>query len=503
MYIALYARQSIDRDNSVSIETQLEYCKASLRPDEQQYETRCFSDKGYSGKNTDRPEFRQLMRDVCRGNVHKIIVYKLDRISRSIVDFVDMLREFKEHNVSFASSQEGFDTSSAYGEMICKILMVFAEFERESIVNRVKDAYEKRSDMGLYTGGRRIYGFELREAVIHGIKTKQLFPKKDEAEQVKQIFSLYSQPAVTLRMVQNKLLADNILPLNGSEWSTGKLSAMLRNPVYAMADADIYSYFESRGTHIVGDMNDFNGKHNVKLYGKKRHDKLSNDWSDMKIVLLESEGIIEPSIWLKCQEKLEHNRQIGNSASNGTSWLAGKLRCDKCGHTMTTVKGGSRRYFMCTGRTHKKTCTGLDYAVYVSDMEKMMSICIAEKLKTIKGKRKSCEDNISSQLNCLKLKLRAAEQKIDIIAETILSEKASPELIAVMNEKAAGLTAEKQKYITAIRDINVNRHPDDEIDDLSAKWENTSFREKREVCDILVKAVNMTEYGDIEVIWNI
>ena len=134
MAIALYARKSIERENSISCETQIEYCKSVIKPDERSEKTIEFIDNGYSGGNVDRDGFQKMMRQIERGKISKVIVYRLDRISRSLSDFVGILETLKKHNVQFVSSQESFDTSSPYGEMIVKILMVFAEFERKSII---------------------------------------------------------------------------------------------------------------------------------------------------------------------------------------------------------------------------------------------------------------------------------------------------------------------------------------------------------------------------------
>ena len=128
MAIALYARKSIERENSISCETQIEYCKSVIKPDERSEKTVEFIDNGYSGGNVDRDGFQKMMRQIERGKISKVIVYRLDRISRSLSDFVGILETLKKHNVQFVSSQESFDTSSPYGEMIVKILMVFAEF---------------------------------------------------------------------------------------------------------------------------------------------------------------------------------------------------------------------------------------------------------------------------------------------------------------------------------------------------------------------------------------
>ena len=134
MAIVLYARKSVERENSISCETQLEYCKLMIKPDERDEKVLTFVDNGFSGGNINRDGFQKMMKLVRQGKVRKIIVYKLDRISRSLSDFVNILQEFKTHKVEFVSSQESFDTSSPYGELIVKILMVFAEFERTRCV---------------------------------------------------------------------------------------------------------------------------------------------------------------------------------------------------------------------------------------------------------------------------------------------------------------------------------------------------------------------------------
>ena len=102
---AIYARQSVDKKDSISIESQIEFCKYELKGGS----CREYTDKGYSGKNTDRPKFQELVRDIKKGLIAKVIVYKLDRISRSILDFATMMELFQQYNVEFVSSTEKFD----------------------------------------------------------------------------------------------------------------------------------------------------------------------------------------------------------------------------------------------------------------------------------------------------------------------------------------------------------------------------------------------------------
>ena len=91
----IYARQSVDRKDSISIESQIDFCKYELKGGN----CRVFKDKGYSGKNTDRPEFQKLLGEIRKGKVRRVIVYKLDRISRSILDFANMMELFQEYDV--------------------------------------------------------------------------------------------------------------------------------------------------------------------------------------------------------------------------------------------------------------------------------------------------------------------------------------------------------------------------------------------------------------------
>ena len=116
----IYARQSVDRKDSISIESQIDFCKYELKGGS----CRVFKDKGYSGKNTDRPEFQKLLGEIRKGKVRRVIVYKLDRISRSILDFATMMELFQEYDVEFVSSTEKFDTSTPMGRAMLNICIL-------------------------------------------------------------------------------------------------------------------------------------------------------------------------------------------------------------------------------------------------------------------------------------------------------------------------------------------------------------------------------------------
>lgn len=509
MAIILYARKSVERENSISCETQLEYCKSVIKPDERGEKVITFVDNGFSGGNVNRDGFQKMMKMVRQNKVSKVIVYKLDRISRSLADFVNILQEFKAHNVEFVSSQESFDTSSPYGELIVKILMVFAEFERTSTINRVTQAYAHRSEMGFYMGGRQPYGYELVPAVIHNIKTKKLSPIPSEVEQVRYIFEVYAQENVSLRRLLDILVAENKKPLNGSDWSTAKLSTLLKNPIYVRADSDVFDYYERHGVQMITDVSMFTGECGAQLYGHTKHKPDSPDWSDMKLVLLTHPGVVDSDIWLKCQRKLEKNKQIGNSASNRTSWLSGKVVCEKCGHTMTTIKGkinkegAIRRYFNCTGKSHQRICTGTKVTIYAEDLENMVYDCISEKLSDLKATKHTTAGNNMAELNDLKLRIKAIEKSEKQLLDTMLAGGFNDDLLTLANQKATQLKNDKQVLYERIEELSNRKDETDQVVNLARSWRTADYNCKKNVAMIMIHKILISEDGNAQIIWNI
>ena len=201
LFDAIYARQSVDRIDSISVDSQIEFCKKEVTGESY----KVYTDKGYSGKNIDRPAFQELLRDIEAGKVNRVIVYRLDRISRSVLDFANLIEVFQKNKVDFVSTMEKFDTSTPIGKAMLMIVMIFAQLERETIQQRVIDAYSSRSKRGFYMGGRVPFGFELVETTIDGIRTKMYKPIKEEAEVIRLIFSMYSKPQTSFGDVMRYL----------------------------------------------------------------------------------------------------------------------------------------------------------------------------------------------------------------------------------------------------------------------------------------------------------
>ena len=386
---------------------------------------------------------------------------------------------------------------------------MFAEFERTSIINRFPQPSAHRSEMGFYMGGRQPYGFELVPTTIHNIKTKKLSPIPAEVEQIRYIFEVYAQESVSLRRLLDILVAEGKQPLNGSSWTTAKLSTLLKNPIYVKADSDVYDYFDRHGAQMITDVSLFTGEYGAQLYGHTKHDPDAPDWSDVKLVLLTHSGIVDSDIWLKCQRKLEKNRQVGNSVSNPTSWLAGKVVCEKCGHTMTTIKGKInkngeiRRYFNCTGRSHKKTCTGPSVTIYAEDLENMVYECISVKLADMKEAQYTTKKGDSTEINNLKLKIKEIEKSEKQLLDTMLAGGFNDDLLALANQKATQLKRDRLVLQERIDELKSIADETDTVVNLAKSWKTADYKRKKAVAMVMIHKIVISEDGSTKVLWNV
>ena len=157
LYVRVSTNYQIDRD-SLPMQRQELITYAQLMFGINDYVV--FEDAGYSGKNTDRPEFQNMMRRIRAGEFTHLLCWKIDRISRNLLDFASMYQELKDLGVTFVSKNEQFDTSTAIGEAMLKIILVFAELERNMTSERVTATMLSRAQNGLWNGGRVPYGYD-------------------------------------------------------------------------------------------------------------------------------------------------------------------------------------------------------------------------------------------------------------------------------------------------------------------------------------------------------
>jgi DNA invertase Pin-like site-specific DNA recombinase len=191
-----------------------------------------YDDGGFTGANMERPAFQRLMEDLDAGKIDVVVVYKVDRLSRSLLDFPKVMERFKAANASFVSVTQNFSTADAMGRLTLNMLMSFAEFEREMIAERTKDKVAAARRKGKWTGGPVPLGYE--------VKDKRLVVDELEASVVREAFELYQQHGsmgqVARLLNERKLLPKAQRARNGCEvprWTKDAVGRLLRNPVYA------------------------------------------------------------------------------------------------------------------------------------------------------------------------------------------------------------------------------------------------------------------------------
>lgn len=223
IYIRVSTQYQVDRASlPVQREELINYAKYALDI------TDCvvFEDAGYSAKNTDRPDYQRMMARVRTGEFSHLLVWKIDRISRNLLDFAAMYAELKKLGIVFVSKNEQFDTSSAMGEAMLKIILVFAELERNMTSERVSAVMLSRANDGIWNGGKVPFGY------AYDKDSKQFSIIEDEAQVVLHIYDLY-ESVKSLTTVAKSLNEKGVRSRTGKPWNPTTVRTMLTNPFYA------------------------------------------------------------------------------------------------------------------------------------------------------------------------------------------------------------------------------------------------------------------------------
>jgi site-specific DNA recombinase len=194
-----------------------------------------YDDGGYSGGSPDRPALQRLIADVRAGAVDCVVVYKVDRLSRSLIDFARIIAAFEEHNVSFVSVTQQFNTTNSLGRLTLNILLSFAQFEREIIAERTRDKLSAARRKGKWTGGRLMLGYDIDS------RGARLILNADEANRVRTIFDLYLDYKALMPLVRElnrrgwhtkQWVTKRGESYGGKAFTKGRLYRLLTNPIY-------------------------------------------------------------------------------------------------------------------------------------------------------------------------------------------------------------------------------------------------------------------------------
>lgn len=343
LYI-IYSRKSKFTGKGESIENQIDMCKKYLlnKYGNIENDIRIFQDEGFTGYNTRRPQFQEMMKNVKEKNVKCVIVYRLDRISRNVSDFCNLKNEFAKYNVSFISVTENFDTSTPLGSAMLMISSVFAQLERDTIAERIKDNMYELAKTGRWLGGTTPLGYksERMESVDINGKRRSLYRLVQIENEIKTIKLIWDkmQRLKGLGKLESYLLQQGVKTRNNNNFTRFSLITILKNPVYVIADKNIKSFFESLGATIYAKDSDFDGKHGLIAYNKrleKDKKKRTKDISEWIISIGKHSGIIDSNDFIKTWQLLENNKNKRFRIPRiNKSILSGIIQCKHCGNLM-------------------------------------------------------------------------------------------------------------------------------------------------------------------------
>lgn len=361
MNIGIYTRKSVYSDKSDSILSQytmgVEYIKSHYTYYDNIFR---YEDEGYTGANTNRPGFNQLVENIKNKEINVLICYKIDRISRDVKDFSSFYSFLSEHNVEFVSIKEQIDTSTPLGRAMMYICSVFAQMERETIAERVKDNMIELSKAGKWTGGKAPLGYKRKKVQI-GEKTHTILEKNpDELPYLNEIFDTFLE-GYTLTRLETYFRRQGIKSINGAYLSGSQLYFILKNPHYVAADEKTYDYFKNLGCTMSCDKKEFNGKNGIVVYGRTIGGKNKKHMTNPPQKWIVSVGLHEPIMtsdkWLAVQKRFGLN-EIDKNRKYEIGILKGILKC-KCGYTMGVKHKVDKTYqkiyddYFCQQRSRK------------------------------------------------------------------------------------------------------------------------------------------------------
>jgi len=387
--IAIYARKSKLTETGKSIDNQIAKCKAYafLKFDSNENDIIIYHDDGKSGFYADRPEYMRMLKDIEQGKIKAVICYKFDRISRRTLDLLNLVERLKAKKITFVSCSDDIDTSSKIGKVLMSMLAVIAEFERDIIAERISDNLYELSKEGRWLGGVTPTGFcsKKESIMLHGKKStvNHLEPVLEELITVKKIYDVFLQKH-SIRETVRFTRKNNILTKNKKYHTEVSVKNILSNPVYAIADEDIYNYYTEKGIPLYAEKESFNGINGLMVYNKTEQLKELKDNSyvlnpryvhkhSLKkcekwiISVGKHKGIIRGCDWITVQKILYENKsKYARPNKKTNALLSGLIVCPVCGKTMYVHKenkrfeqnGEPRFVYRCASRKYDTTaCT--------------------------------------------------------------------------------------------------------------------------------------------------
>jgi site-specific DNA recombinase len=378
MRIAVYTRKSKFTGKGESIENQKKECdryidiaiKPTL-PEDEKISIDYYQDEGFSGKNLDRPQFQAMMNNERIKPYDYIVVYKLDRISRNVGDFATLVKELDTLGTSFVTTKENFDTSTPMGMAMLNVTAVFAQLERDTIAERIRDNMHHLAKKGRWTGGTTPLGYKSvkneyfdEAGKVHNYYTLEI--DENQFLVTRTIFEQYLK-IQTLNGLETYLKDKGITTQTGKQWDKTNIRRVLTNPCYCAADEDGINYFKELGCQVVINDDEFSSERGIISFNRTNSVKRKANPPEQWIITVSThKPYLSGKEWVHIQEIIqEHGRssftgKFNNQIPRNTNAiLSGLLRCE-CGCAMRPFTYQSGRVVYICENKHRygnKACT--------------------------------------------------------------------------------------------------------------------------------------------------
>lgn len=518
----IYSRKSKFKEEGESIENQINMCKEYAKNNLGIVNCDIFEDEGFSGKNTDRPQFQIMLKKIKAKKYTHFICYRLDRAFRNVADYSAHIELFKKLGVEFVSIKEQFDTTTALGRAMMNISATFAQLERETTAERISDNLRELAKTGRWLGGPAPVGYksvevENTDGMGKNRKKHILEILPEEIEIAKLVYKLFSE-LKSFQKVSRIIESNGIRSRKGRVFSRELVKQMITNPIYAIADDEIISYFKKQGceVNISTKLNNVNG---IMPYNRRNKNGSFSDIKDWIISVGLHPGIIKGSDWIKTYEivkNIKASHVTSNRNGTGKALLSGLVVCAKCGSAMAPRQQKCRaadgtyttyRYYTCNEKNRSSTrCSNTALDAYMAEdyvINKLMNITPSELIKNVKESdyNKSLRKNNLKLISDYKKDISNNNNVISKLVKKLAYMDDDPELLnMIKNEmlKVKNINKELEDKIKKLELENENLASINEsIDDILQVFSNfknfynftTDFEEKKRLIKTVVKFV--------------
>jgi hypothetical protein len=377
--------------------------------------------------------------------------------------------------------------------------MIFAQLERETIQMRIKDNYYSRGEQGFYLGGHAPYGFRKIGSTLYNKKTCTFETETETSANVKKIYDLYANTDMSLgklfRYMKDENSGDDIT-------NVVFIRRILRNPVYVRANADVYLYLQQKGATMNNDIEEYIGVNGIYIYGdrknqtKSKFSDLSKDFATIGL----HEGFIDAEIWLRCQRKLDQNKQLKKSGAGTHSWLSGIWKCKYCGFAINVVNNCRGHFYINCGGKIRKMCKGREKTYEVYQIEEVVQQSLFDYLNEKQSVETAADIIVSDTYESNRLKIDIA--KIDKAIDKLLEQAAfSDDVVGdYFTKKIKELDRKKHQLTEQLEDMykqqNSKRKIQDiNISEISANWDNWNIEQKKAIVKRIIRLVEVSDEG--------